>query len=104
MRRVVFVNTWTGNYELEIVGLCSIADQHHQLEVTCKTTDEGDSGYKKNFLSLTGHMAYFVEQVASVDVSVNHYRVTFKPQQILPDVDLRGSWNDLTTRREYNSN
>ena len=32
----------------------------------------------------------FSEQVAEAAVNVYHYRVTFKPQSILPDIDFRG--------------
>ncbi len=93
-RRVVFMNGITDNYMLEIVGLCSIEDQGNQLEVTCKT--ENDT-FIKHFLGLSDNVTYFVEQLRALDTSVSHYRVTFKPQTIIPDIDLRGSWKDLTT-------
>lgn len=85
-RRVVFMNGITDNYMLEIVGLCSIEDQTTQLEVTCKT---GLDAYKKHFLGLSDNVTYFVEQLEARDVNLYHYRVTFKPQGIIPDVDLR---------------
>jgi len=34
-------------------------------------------------------VTYFVEQLQPKDVSKYNYRVTFKPQAILPDVDLK---------------
>lgn len=85
-RRVVFMNGITDAYMLEIVGLCSIADQSNQLEVTCKT---GHDSYKKHFLGLSHNVTYFVEQLEARDVNLYHYRVTFKPQGIIPDIDLR---------------
>lgn len=87
-RRVVFMNGITDKYMLEIVGLCSIEDQGNQLEVTCKT---GPDAFKKHFLGLSDNVTYFVEQLESRDVNLYHYRVTFKPQSIIPDVDLRMS-------------
>lgn len=90
-RRVVFMNGITDNYMLEIVGLCSIEDQGNQLEVTCKT---GPDGIKKHFLGLSDNVTYFVEQLEARDVNLYHYRVTFKPQSIVPDVDLRLSGSD----------
>lgn len=86
-RRVVFFNGITDTYLLSIEGRCSIeADElDRQLEVTCKV---GPDEYKKHFLGLSDNVSYFVEQVESVDVSVYHYRVFFRPQQIIPDVDL----------------
>ena len=88
-RRVVFLNGITDNYILSIEGLCSIeGGRTGQLEVTCKT---GPDSYKKHFLGLSDNVTFFAEQLEAADVSVYHYRVTFKPQTILPDIDFRGS-------------
>lgn len=93
-RRIVFYNGITDSYMLTIEGRCSIeadgADK--QLEVTCKT---GRDDFKKHFLGLSDNVTYFVEQLEGADVSVYHYRVIFKPQSILPDVDFRGDMNEL---------
>ncbi len=93
-RRVVFMNGITDQYMLEIAGLCSIDDQRNQLEVTCKT---GARTYKKHFLGLSDNVTYFVEQLEDRDASAYHYRVTFKPQSIIPDFDLRFDGKALTT-------
>lgn len=85
-RRVVFFNGITDKYLLEIQGLCSIADDGGQLEVTCKT---GEDEYKKHFLGLSDNVSYFTEQLEGANVSAYYYRVTFKPQTIIPDVDIR---------------
>ena len=87
-RRVVFFNGITDTYMLTIEGRCSITDQQTQLEVTCKT---GPSTYKKHFLGLSDNVTYFVEQLESSGVSAFHYKVIFKPQSILPDIDLSTS-------------
>lgn len=86
-RRVVFYNGITDSYMLTIEGLCSLgnSDSAGQLTVTCKT---GPSDYKKHFLGLSDNVTYFVEQLDSVGVSVYHYRVIFKPQTIIPNIDL----------------
>jgi len=34
-------------------------------------------------------VTYFVEQLEPKNVSVYHYRVVFKPQAIVPDIDVR---------------
>jgi hypothetical protein len=91
-RRIVMFNGITDKYLLTIEGPCSITDEGNQLEVVCKT---GPSTYKKHFLGLSDNVSYFVEQGESVSASANHYRVTFKPQSIIPDVDFRGSTEDL---------
>lgn len=89
-RRVVFYNGITGGYMLTIEGRCSIeADAKDvQLEVTCKT---GPDQFKKHFLGLSDNVTYFVEQLRHASVSVYHYRVVFKPQTVVPNVDFEGS-------------
>lgn len=100
-RRIVFYNGITGDYILEVVGRCSIGnwDDPGEVSITCKT---GPGVYKKHYLGLSDNVTYFAEQVASVRASAYHYRVTFKPQSILPDVDLRTSASDgpQTQKRE----
>ena len=87
VRRIVFYNGITDTYILTIEGRCSIHDDGlGQLEVVCKT---GDNTYKKHFLGLSDNVTYFAEQLESKNVSVNHYRVTFKPRAIVPDIDVR---------------
>jgi len=92
-RRVIFINGITDNYLLEIEGKCSIeADtMDKQLEVICKV---GDEQYKKHFLGLSDNVFYVVEQLESTHASAYHYRVTFKPQTIIPDIDLRVDTTD----------
>ena len=91
-RRIVMFNGITDKYLMEIIGACSITDESSQLEVICKV---GKGEYKKHFLGLSDNVSYFVEQGEPVKASASHYRVTFKPQSILPDVDFRGSSEDL---------
>ena len=91
-RRVVFFNGITDNYLLEITGYCSIEDEGHQLEVTCKV---GPDAYRKHFLGLSDNVSYFVEHLNPANVSAHHYRVVFKPQQIIPDIDLVADSGDL---------
>lgn len=98
MRRVVFYNGITGEYILSMEGLCSLGnfDSAGQLSVTCKT---GPKSYKKHFLGLSDNVTFFAEQLEGSDVSPYHYRVTFKPQSILPDIDFRGDVNELKTNK-----
>lgn len=90
MRRVVFYNGISGEYMLSIEGLCSLgsASETKAVTVTCKT---GPTDYKKHFLGLSDNVTYFAEQLQPAQASVFHYRVVFKPQAILPDIDLRTS-------------
>jgi hypothetical protein len=93
-RRVVFYNGITGEYILSVEGLCSLGDSNAvdkssgRLSVTCKT---GPAEFKKHFLGLSDNVTFFAEQVESAKVGTYHYRVIFKPQSILPNVDFSGS-------------
>ena len=92
-RRIVFFNGITDTYLMTIEGRCSInADGlDSQLEVTCKT---GDDEFKKHFLGLSDNVSYFVEQVQSAQADVYRYRVIFKPEVIVPDVDTETRGED----------
>lgn len=87
-RRIVFFNGITDKYLLEIEGLCSLGnnDKPRELSVTCKT---GPSSYKKHFLGLSDNVSYFVEQVDASSVSAYRYKVTFKPEAIVPDIQVK---------------
>lgn len=89
-RRIVFYNGITGDYMLTIEGLCSLGnqDKEKRLSVTCKT---GPAAYKKHFLGLSDNVTFFVEQVEAMPVGTYHYRVFFKPQAILPNIDFKVS-------------
>jgi len=86
-RRIVFYNGITGEYILELTGRCSLGnyDSTGRLSVTCKTAE---NQYKKHFLGLSDNVTYFAEQLDAANVDEYHYRVIFKPQTIIPDVDL----------------
>jgi len=83
VRRIVFYNGITGVYMLVIEGRCAIEDEGNQLEVTCKT---GKDAFKKHFLGLSDNVTYFAEQIEDANVSVDHYRVSFKPEALIPDI------------------
>ena len=95
IRRVVFYNGITGGYILSIEGRCSLgnSDKDKKLSVTCKT---GEKDYKKHFLGLSDNVTFFAEQMEAKQVSAYHYRVIFKPQTIIPDIDFEGSTKELS--------
>lgn len=94
----MFLNGITDKYILSVEGRCSLGNQDDakELTVTCKT---GPSAYKKHYLGLSDNVTYFAEQLEDADVSVYHYRVVFKPQTIVPDIDFNGSAGDLLQNR-----
>lgn len=85
-RRIVMFNGVTDNYLLSVEGRCSIKDHEAQLEVTCRI---GPDEYKKHILGLSDNVSYFVEQLETADVSVYHYRVIFKPESIVPSLEMQ---------------
>jgi hypothetical protein len=87
-RRVVFFNGITDKYLLTMEGRCSIYDEGTQLEVTCKT---GDGQYKKHFLGLSDNVSYFAEQTDAKFEDPYHYKILFRPESIVPDIDLQTS-------------
>jgi predicted small secreted protein len=92
-RQIVFFNGITDKYLLTIEGLCSLGnnDDPGELSVTCKV---GKESYKKHFLGLSDNVSYFVEQTDAVYADPFHYRVIFRPETIIPDIDLQTSLNE----------
>lgn len=87
-RRIVFYNGITGAYMLTIEGLCSLGNAttgKNSIAVTCKV---GPAAYKKHFLGLSDNVTFFAEQLEPVAASPYRYRVIFKPDVIVPDIDL----------------
>lgn len=93
LRRIVFYNGITGEYMLEITGLCALGndDPPNELTVICKVginPQTGEPEYKKHFLGLSDNVTYFVEQLYGQNVSASRYKVIYKPSTIVPDIDL----------------
>lgn len=89
-RRIVFYNGITNQYILTIEGRCSLGSgsSSKSVTVTCKT---GPDAYKKHFLGLSDNVTYVAEQLQEADVSTYRYRVIFKPESLVPDIDLETS-------------
>lgn len=90
IRRVVFYNGITGEWILSVEGRCSIEvdSVDKQLELTVKT---GENTYKKHYLGLSDNVTYFAEQLENAEVDVYHYKVIFKPEVIVPAVEMNVS-------------
>ncbi len=88
MRRVVFYNVHTGQTFLEVEGLCSLGnnDTSGRMSVTCKV---GPDTYKKHYLGLSNQVTFFAEQLEPAQVGVYHYKVTFMPSQVIPNIDAK---------------
>ena len=92
MRRIVFYNVRLGQNVVTVEGKCSIEYGNSRTEYICKV---GDGKFIRNFLSDSNDIVAIVEQMDSVPVNVYHFRRTFKPQTIIPDIDFRGSSSEL---------
>lgn len=87
-RRIVFYNGITNDYMLSIEGLCSKdgTSTDRKLSITCKV---GPTTYKRHMLGLSDNVTYFIEQLEPVKASAYHYRVVFKPANIIPDFEVK---------------
>lgn len=87
-RNIVGINGITDKYLWQVTGYCSVetasSGLEGALEVTCKI---GPGEYKKLFFGLSDNVTYVVQQIDPINVSTNHYRVIFKPETIIPDID-----------------
>ncbi len=88
-RRIVFFNGITDKYLLTVEGLCALdIASDKQLKVTCKV---GDDQYKRHYLGLSDNVSYFVEQTDAKTEDPFRYKVLFRPESIVPDIDLQTS-------------
>jgi hypothetical protein len=87
IRRIVFYNGITSEYILVVEGLCSLGnyDLEGELSVTCKV---GSGQYVKHYLGLSDNVTYFAEQLVTANVDTYHYRVIFRPETVLPSIEL----------------
>lgn len=89
-RQIVFYNGITGEYVAEVTGRCAIGndDSSGKLSYTCKVADDT---YIKNYLGLSDNVTWFALQVDPVKSDPYHYKVVFRPETIVPDVEFRTS-------------
>jgi len=92
-RHIVGINGITDKYLFEVEGYCSVETQNSglagALEVTCKVQKPGEQPkYKKIFLGLSDNVTYVVDQLQPAAVSTSRYRVIFKPETLIPNIDL----------------
>ena len=95
-RRITFNNDYTNEYLLLVEGRCSmdLNSTGTAFNVICKM---GPDQYKRHTQVLSNMTSATVEQLDAAHASAYHYRVIYKPQSILPDVDLRVSGEALVT-------
>jgi hypothetical protein len=86
LRRCIFYNGITGEYILTIEGKLSVVESQTQnrLAVIVKT---GPNTYKKHYLGLSDNVSYFVEQLEPVPADPFRYRVFYRPESIILDIE-----------------
>lgn len=102
-RRVIAYNTITDKYIWEIQGRCDISYKNSpdRAVVTCKVADGDEAdAYKRNTIVLADNVTLSNEQLDAVKASAYHYRVIYKPQTIVPDIDFKGSTSELPESQE----
>lgn len=97
-RRIVVYNGVTDRIVMTMEGRCSLGnnDTERKRTVTCKT---GPNEYMKHIFQLSDNMFLYAEQLNATAESGYHYRRTFTPQQLLPDIEFRADANELNTNR-----
>lgn len=95
-RHIVGINGITDRYLFEVVGYCSVETVDSglggALAVTCRVLGKnGKIGYKKTFLGLSDNVSFVVEQLEPAHVSTTRYRVIFKPETLIPNIDRPGA-------------
>lgn len=96
VRRVVFYNSLTDTYIMEMTGNIAIdLDRDNVIEVIAKI---GPDEYQKHYLGLSDNVTYTVEQIGTVDASEYRYKMIFKPESILPiEFDFKSGEEPMNT-------
>jgi hypothetical protein len=87
-RKILFVNGITDKVLFSVEGRCSVEQNGalpNNLEVVCK---HGPDDYKKHFLGLADNVTWIVTQTEGLDVSEYRTKIIFRPESIVPDLDL----------------
>jgi hypothetical protein len=87
-RQILFVNAITDKVLWQVEGRCSVEQNGalpRNLEVICK---HGPDDYKKHFLGLSDNVTWVSTQQEGIDVSEYRTKIIFRPESIVPDLDL----------------
>ncbi len=89
-RQIVFHNDITDTYIAEVSGLCSLGndDGSHETTVTCQI---GPNKYVKEIFRMGDNTSVSSIQSEPVDADPYRYKIIFKPEQIIPDIETRTS-------------
>jgi hypothetical protein len=93
-RRISVVNGITDKIVMRMEGFCSLTSSPTpgRMAVVCKMQD-GD--FLKNFIDKSDNVFILTEQLQTINVSTFQYRVVFRPQSLIPDIDFQGDAGEL---------
>jgi hypothetical protein len=90
-RRIVGINGITDKVLFSVEGFCSITNDGKKLDVICKTDQNGT--VERTTLGLSDNVTYVSTQLSGVKVDLFKPRIIFRPETIVPNVDLSVSGN-----------
>lgn len=86
-RRITVTNARTDTVMLQAEGYMALGNNSsNELVVTIKT---GDDQYYKDYIYLNDWTCYVMEQTEPKGTDKYHYELTFYPERILPDVEIK---------------
>lgn len=94
IRRIVGVNAITDKVLFEVTGRCSLESNGalpRNLEIICKDDNPTPGGkplYSKHFVGLSDNVTWVSTQLKGVNVSEFRTKFIFRPEAIVPDIDL----------------
>lgn len=89
MRSIHFINTRSDKELMRIDGYCAKDNSgtSNTLIITCREKSTG--AVRKHYMGLSTDTTYFIEQVDGAQVSVDHTRIIFAPQTLIPTLEVR---------------
>lgn len=88
-REITGTNLRTGEVLFQYVGRCSLESDNSALggflEIMCK---QGPDDYRKHFERLTQETHVSSQQLGPINLSEYHTTYKFKPQQLVPNLEL----------------
>lgn len=85
-RRIVGINGITDKVLFSVEGFCSITPTDKKLDVICKTDKNGT--VERTTLGLSDNVTYVSTQLSGVKVDLFKPRIIFRPETIVPNIDL----------------
>lgn len=83
-RRITVVNGVTDKYVMLVEGRCSLEFPEGRTEIVCKLEN---GTFVKHHVIMSDNVFIMSEQINGTVVDTDQYRVIFKPEVIIPNVD-----------------